>query len=72
VNRIVRVIGLLNTHPDGMYLHDRTNPAQSRAFRPMWRDKTILVRLAEGAPLLVEAVRIDDDLIPLVIAPVVN
>jgi hypothetical protein len=71
-NRIVRVIGLLNTHPDGMYLHDRTNPAQSRAFRPMWRDQTILVRLAEGAPLLVEAVRIDDDLIPLVIAPVVN
>ena len=72
VNRIVRVIGLLNSHPDGMYLHDRTDPAQSRAFRPMWRDKTILVRLAEGAPLLVEAVRIDDDLIPLVIAPVVN
>lgn len=72
VHRIVRVIGLLNSHPDGMYLHDRTNPAQSRAFRPMWRDQTILVRLAEGAPLLVEAVRIDDDLIPLVIAPVVN
>jgi hypothetical protein len=38
----------------------------------MWHGKTILVRLAEGAPLLVEAVRIDDDLIPLVIAPVVN
>ena len=72
VHRIVRVIGLLYTHPDGMYLHDRTNPIQSRAFRPAWRDKTILMRLAEGAPLLVEAVRIDDDLIPLVIAPVVN
>jgi len=72
LHRIVRVIGLLNTHPDGMYLYDRTDPAQSRAFRPMWNDKTILVHLAEGAPLLVEAVRIDDDLIPLVIAPVVN
>jgi len=71
-NRIVRVIGLLNTHPDGMYLYDRTDPTQRRAFRPMWHDQTILVRLAEGAPLLVEAVRIDDDLIPLVIAPVVN
>lgn len=72
VHRIVRVIGLLYTHPDGVYLHDRTKPTQSRAFRPAWRDKTILMRLAEGAPLLVEAVRVDDDLIPLVIAPVVN
>ena len=71
-NRIVRVIGLLNTHPDGMYLHDRSDPAQSRAFRPAWRDHTIPLRLAEGALLLVEAVRSDDALIALVFAPVVN
>jgi hypothetical protein len=71
-NRIVRVIGLLNTHPDGMYLHDRSDPAQSRAFRPAWRDHIIPLRLAEGALLLVEAVRSDEVLIPLVLAPVVN
>lgn len=71
-NCIVRVIGLLNTHPDGMHLHDRSDPAQSRAFRPAWRDHTIPLHLAEAALLLVEAVRSDDALIPLVLAPVVN
>lgn len=69
-NQLVRVIGLLNTHPDSAYLHDRANPAISRAFRPAWLLHTAPLRLAESAPLMIEGVRADDALIPLVIAPV--
>jgi len=71
-NQIVRVIGLLNSHPDSVFLHDRANPRMSRAFRPAWGSGTTPIRLAEGAPIMIEGVRIDDALIPLVIAPVIT
>ncbi|MFM7678634.1 MAG: hypothetical protein ACKO83_07260 [Roseiflexaceae bacterium] len=70
--QIVRVIGLLNSHPDSMFLHDRANPRISRAFRPAWVSGTTPIRLAEGAPIMIEGVRVEDALIPLVIAPVIT
>lgn len=72
MHRIVRVIGLPYSDAEHVYLHDRTNPRQRRAFRPVWRSEGVPIQLAVGVPLLVEAVRIDDDLIPLVIAQVSN
>ncbi|MCE2850522.1 MAG: hypothetical protein ACK5C8_04175 [Roseiflexaceae bacterium] len=71
-NQIVRVIGLLNSHPDSVFLHDRANPRMSRAFRPAWVSGTTPIRLAEGAPIMIEGVRVEDALIPLVIAPVIT
>jgi len=55
-----------------VFLHDRANPRMSRAFRPAWGSGTTPIRLAEGAPIMIEGVRIDDALIPLVIAPVIT
>jgi hypothetical protein len=69
-NQLVRVIGLLYTHPDSVYIHDRADPQQRRAFRPIWEVRRNPLRLAEGAPVMIEGVRHADDLIPLVIAPV--
>ena len=70
--QLVRVIGLLNTHPDGTHIHDQTTPAQHLAFRPAWVTGSTPLRLAEGAPVMIEGVRVNNTLIPLVIAPVVT
>lgn len=69
-NQLVRVIGLLNTHPDSIYLHDRADPQQFRAFRPAWVVSATPLRLAEDAPVMIEGVRHAEDIVPLVIAPV--
>lgn len=71
-DQLVRVIGLLNTHPDGTHIHDQANAAQHLAFRPAWVTGATPIRLAEGAPVMIEGVRVSNTLIPLVIAPVVT
>lgn len=71
-NQIVRIIGLLNSHPDSVFIHDRTNPRVSRAFRPAWVPGAVPLRIAEGAPVMIEGVRINEELIALVIAPVIT
>jgi len=71
-DQLVRVIGLLNTHPDGTHIHDQTNAAHHLAFRPAWVTGATPIRLAEGAPIMIEGVRVSNTLIPLVIAPVVT
>lgn len=71
-NRIVRFVGHAHTHPDGTYLHDQYQPDQSVGFWPAWVDARAPIRLAEGAQLLIEGVRVDTRLIAVVVAPVIE
>ncbi|MFZ9857356.1 MAG: hypothetical protein ACO3F2_03335, partial [Roseiflexaceae bacterium] len=72
VNRLIRIVGHLHTHPDGTYIHDQYQPDQSRGFWPAWLGTESPIRLAEGAEILIEGVRVDARIIPVVIAPVIE
>lgn len=70
--RLIRLVGNLHTHPDGMYIHDQYQPDQSRGFWPTWSSTDAPIRLAEGAEILIEGVRVDARIIPVVVAPVIE
>jgi hypothetical protein len=72
INRLIRLVGHLHTHPDGTYIHDQYQPDQSRGFWPAWLGADVPIRLAEGAEVLIEGVRVDARIIPVVIAPVIE
>jgi hypothetical protein len=72
INRLIRLVGHLHTHPDGTYIHDQYQPDQSRGFWPAWNGADVPIRLAEGAEVLIEGVRVDARIIPVVIAPVIE
>lgn len=72
INRLIRLVGHLHTHPDGTYVHDQYQPDQSRGFWPAWNGADAPIRLAEGAEILIEGVRVDARIIPVVIAPVIE
>ncbi|MFN5058384.1 MAG: hypothetical protein ACK5GU_00520 [Chloroflexota bacterium] len=72
IHRLIRLVGHLHTHPDGTYIHDQYQPDQSRGFWPAWNGDDAPIRLAEGAEILIEGVRVDERIIPVVIAPVIE
>ena len=72
MHRLIRLVGHLHTHPDGTYIHDQYRPDQSRGFWPAWNGADALIRLAEGAEILIEGVRVDERIIAIVIAPVIE
>lgn len=72
VNRLIRLVGSLHTHPDGTYIHDQYKPDQSRGFWPAWVGGEAPIRLVEGAEVLIEGVRVDARIIAVVIAPVIQ
>lgn len=71
-NRMIRLVGHLHTHPDGTYIHDQYQPDQSRGFWPAWIGGDAPIRLAEGAEILIEGVRVDGRIIAVLIAPVIE
>lgn len=71
-NRLIRLVGHLHTHPDGTYIHDQYQPDQSRGFWPAWVGVDAPIRLVEGAEILIEGVRVDARIIPVVIAPIIK
>lgn len=72
MHRLIRLVGHLHTHPDGTYIHDQYQPDQSRGFWPAWVGGDAPIRLAEGAEILIEGVRVDERIIAVVIAPVIE
>ncbi len=72
IHRLIRLVGHVHTHPDGTYIHDQYQPDQSRGFWPAWIGADAPIRLAEGAEVLIEGVRVDERIIPVVIAPVIE
>lgn len=72
VHRLIRLVGHLHSHPDGTYIHDQYRPDQSRGFWPAWIGADAPIRLAEGAEILIEGVRVDERIIAIVIAPVIE
>jgi hypothetical protein len=72
VHRLIRLVGHLHTHPDGTYIHDQYQADQSRGFWPAWVGADAPIRLAEGAEILIEGVRVDERIIAVVIAPVIE
>jgi hypothetical protein len=72
MHRLIRLVGHLHSHPDGTYIHDQYKPDQSRGFWPAWVGADAPIRLAEGAEILIEGVRVDERIIAVVIAPVIE
>lgn len=71
-HRLVRLVGNLHSHPDGTYIHDQYQPNQSRGFWPAWIGIDAPLRLAEGAEVLIEGVRVDERIIAVVVAPIIE
>jgi hypothetical protein len=71
-NRLIRVIGHLQSPNPFAMLVDRGDPRIALGFAPPWQADNAPVRLMDGAALLVEGVHSGDALIPLVIAPVID
>lgn len=72
MHRMIRLVGHLHSHPDGTYIHDQYQPDQSRGFWPAWVGDMAPLRMVEGAEVLVEGVRVDERIIAVVIAPVIE